>query len=146
MGAALLRHHYDYDARRFMAPGAAPEGGYAWFLKTQFQRKDAAVLVAEHEGTVVGYVYAAIEPLSWKELRDEAGFIHDVMVDESCRRAGVAQALMEAAFDWLRDRGMPRVILWTAEGNLQAQRLFGKLGFRRTMVEMTREFEDIDNH
>jgi ribosomal protein L15 len=31
------------------------------------------------------------------------------------------------------------VILWTAEGNDPAQRLFGKLGFRRTMVEMTKE-------
>jgi RimJ/RimL family protein N-acetyltransferase len=34
---------------------------------------------------------------------------------------------------------MPRVILGTAEKNERAQRLFTKLGFRRTMIEMTRE-------
>jgi hypothetical protein len=30
-------------------------------------------------------------------------------------------------------------MLWTAEKNLEARRLFEHLGFRRTMVEMTRE-------
>jgi len=29
--------------------------------------------------------------------------------------------------------------LWTAEQNSAAQRLFSRLGFRRTMIEMTRE-------
>ena len=43
------------------------------------------------------------------------------------------------AVEWLRSRGMPRVILWTADGNTGAQRLFEQRGFRRTMVEMTRE-------
>jgi ribosomal protein S18 acetylase RimI-like enzyme len=139
LGAALLRLHYAYDRHRFMAPGSDPEAGYAWFLGGELRRDDVVVLVAESAGNVVGYVYAGIEPLSWKELRDEAGFIHDVVVDPSFRRAGVAQALMGAALDWLRDRGMPRVVLWTAEGNVEAQRLFIRMGFRRTMFEMTRE-------
>jgi hypothetical protein len=30
-------------------------------------------------------------------------------------------------------------MLWTAEKNDSAQRLFARLGFRRTMIEMTRE-------
>jgi hypothetical protein len=34
---------------------------------------------------------------------------------------------------------VPRVMLWTAEKNDYAQRLFARLGFRRTMIEMTRE-------
>ena len=68
-----------------------------------------------------------------------AGFIHDVVVDESSRGTGVAASLLEAAIEWLRAQGAPRVILWTAERNVVAQRLFGRLGFRRTMIEMTRE-------
>jgi ribosomal protein S18 acetylase RimI-like enzyme len=36
---------------------------------------------------------------------------------------------------------MPRVLLMTAEQNASAQRLFARLGFRRTMIEMTREIE-----
>jgi hypothetical protein len=41
--------------------------------------------------------------------------------------------------EWLRGRGAPRVILWTAAQNDAAQTLFTTLGFRQTMVEMTME-------
>ncbi len=77
--------------------------------------------------------------MSWKELREAAGFIHDVLVDEAHRRGGVAGALLDAASEWLKSRGAPRVMLWTAERNHAAQRLFEQAGFRRTMIEMTRE-------
>jgi ribosomal protein S18 acetylase RimI-like enzyme len=139
LGALLMRVHYDFDPRRFMAPGQDPERGYAWFLGTQLGREDAAVLVAEADGAILGYVYVGIEPQSWKELRDEAGYVHDIVVDPDRRRHGVAAALMEAALAWLRARGMPRVVLWTAHGNAAAQRIFDRIGFRPTMLEMTRE-------
>jgi GNAT superfamily N-acetyltransferase len=122
-----------------MAPRGNTEEGYAWFLGTQMQRDDAVVFVADREGQVVGYVYAGIEPQSWKELREEAGFIHDVYVDEPARRGGIATALLEAAAAWLAERGMPRIVLWTAARNDSARRLFERLGFRHTMTEMTRE-------
>jgi GNAT superfamily N-acetyltransferase len=139
LGARLLRAHHEFDPLRFMAPRGNTEEGYAWFLGTQLRRDDAVVFVAEWAGQVVGYVYAGIEPQSWKELRDEAGFIHDVYVDESARRCGVATALLEAAADWLAGRGMPRIVLWAAAPNESARHLFEHLGFRHTMSEMTRE-------
>jgi ribosomal protein S18 acetylase RimI-like enzyme len=141
LGATLMRTHYAFDELRFLMPAADAEKGYAWFLGTQMRDSDAMVLVAEDRttGAVIGYVYAALEPLSWKELRDACGFIHDIAVDESRRRAGVASALIEAAIQWLREKGAPRVILGTAAQNEAAQRLFAAHGFRRTMIEMTRE-------
>jgi ribosomal protein S18 acetylase RimI-like enzyme len=144
LGARLLRDHYAFDPLRFMAPRGNTEEGYAWFLGTQLRRDDVVVFVAEHAGRVVGYVYAGIEPPSWKELRDEAGFIHDVYVDESARRRGAATALLEAAAGWLAERGMPRIVLWTAAPNESARRLFERLGFRHTMTEMTRELRGRD--
>ena len=139
LGALLLRTHHEFDPQRFIAPDDNVEEGYAWFLGTQLRQQDAAIFVAERGGEVLGYVYAGVEPHSWKELRDEAGFIHDIVVDERGRRTGLASALVERAVEWLRQRGMPRVVLWTAERNDVAQRLFAALGFRRTMIEMTRE-------
>jgi len=139
LGAMLLRAHYDFDRQRFIAPGDDTESGYGWFLGTQLRDEDAVVFVAERDQRIIGYVYAALEPQSWKELRDAAGFIHDVAVDEGERRTGAATALIDAAIEWLRGRGAPRVMLWTAERNAGAQRLFERLGFRRTMIEMTRE-------
>jgi ribosomal protein S18 acetylase RimI-like enzyme len=139
LGALLLETHYRFDEKRFMAPRADSAEGYAWFLRTQLKEKTVVVFVAERAGTVVGYVYAGLEPASWKELREPAGFIHDVVVEDSSRRTGIASSLVEAAIEWLRNHGAPRVVLWTAENNPAAQRLFNRLGFRRTMIEMTRE-------
>ena len=139
MGAELMRLHFTFDPLRFMNPGADPESGYSWFLGTQIHGDDVAIFVAELDGVAVGYVYAGLEPQSWKELREAAGFVHDVVVLDHARRAGVATALMEAAMAWLKSRGAPRVMLGTAEANHAAQELFARLGFRRTMVEMTKE-------
>ena len=139
LGASLLREHYQIDPQRFISPGDDPEGGYAWFLGTELSNPDVAVFVAERDATVVGYAYVGLEPQSWKDLREAAGYIHDVVVDPNARRHGVATALMDAGLAWLRERGAPRVVLTTAEQNESAQRLFAKLGFRRTMIEMTRE-------
>ena len=141
LGASLLLLHHAFDPDRFMAPPADPGAGYAWFLGTQLQEADVAVFVAERGGRVIGYVYAALEPQSWKELRDEAGFIHDVVVSEEARRLGIASTLIDKACEWLRSIGAPRVVLWTAEKNEGAQQLFTRVGFRRTMIEMTRELD-----
>jgi ribosomal protein S18 acetylase RimI-like enzyme len=139
MGAELMRMHFAFDPRRFMDPGVDPESGYSWFLGTQIHDDEVAIFVAELDGLAVGYVYAGLEPQSWKELREASGFVHDIVVSENARRAGVATALMDAALGWLKSRGAPRVMLWTAEPNRRAQQLFDRLGFRRTMVEMTKE-------
>ena len=139
MGAQLVRMHHAFDARRFLTPPAGVAEGYASFLGTQLARDDVAVYVADREGTVVGYVYAGVEPMSWMELREEAGFIHDIFVIEAARGSGVAVRLAEAAIAWLAGRGMPRVLLWTVPQNEAARRLFGRLGFRQTMMELTRE-------
>ncbi|WP_396625353.1 GNAT family N-acetyltransferase [Luteitalea sp.] len=139
LGAQLMRQHHAFDARRFLAPGDAPEAGYGRFLGSQIDDPDVFLHVADVDGCVVGYVYAGIEPLSWKELRDECGFVHDLLVEESARGKGAGLALLEAAAAWFSSRAMPRVMLWTASQNATAQRLFARAGFRPTMIEMTRE-------
>ena len=139
LGADLVRAHHAFDAERFLSPGAQLEHGYARFLFGQLAKGDAVIFVAERHGNVIGYVYAGIEPRSWMELRDVAGFIHDVVVEPAARSAGIGARLVEAAAEWLVAHGAPRVMLWTADRNRGAQRLFERLGFRRTMVEMTRE-------
>jgi len=49
---------------------------------------------------------------------------------------------MRAAIAWFRERGLPRVMLWTAAGNTPALALFRKTGFRQTMTEMTLELSE----
>ena len=94
------------------------------------------VRVAELEGRIVGYVFAGIEPESWKELRHETGYVHDLVTDTSQRHGGVGTALVKSALEWFAEQGVKRIMLWTAQQNADAQRLFSRLGFRATMIEM----------
>src|SRR5436309_1981882 len=86
LSALLVRLHHRFDADRF--PSVEEE--YSTFLGAQLGQPGAVIYVAEQGGQVVGYVYAAMEPRSWKDLRDAAGFIHDVLVDEPARGRGIA--------------------------------------------------------
>lgn len=144
LGASLMRVHHAFDARRFMPPGDDPETGYARFLEAHMTNASMLVLVAERaahggSGDVVGYVFAGIEPASFKELRERAGFVHDLLVADGARGEGAGRRLLDAAVAWLREQGMPRVLLWTAARNEKARKLFEAHGFSETMIEMTRE-------
>lgn len=141
MGAELMRLHHRFDPARFLVAPEGVERGYAAFLEGELEDDDSAIFVANVDGELVGYCFAGVEPHSWKELREAAGFIHDIAVAESARRRGIATALLEHASQWLAAQGVPRVMLWTAERNTTAQRLFARLGFRPTMIEMTREID-----
>lgn len=139
LAASLVELHHALDPRRFLAPGPGVADGYGRWLVREAADAEAVVLVAEEEGVVVGYVYARSEPRNYNDLIDAHGKLHDIVVAESARRRGVAQALIEAAAERLAALGCPRIVLSTASGNLAAQGLFGRAGFRPTMIEMTRE-------
>jgi ribosomal protein S18 acetylase RimI-like enzyme len=139
LGALLVRTHHAFDPQRFMRARGGAELGYGSFIGSQLSEPDVVVFVAERDGAVVGYVYAGLEPRDWMALRDAAGVVHDVVVEPNQRGVGIGRQLLTAAMAWLRDHDAPRVVLWTAERNEPAQRLFASLGFRRTMIEMTRE-------
>jgi ribosomal protein S18 acetylase RimI-like enzyme len=72
-------------------------------------------------------------------LRGPAGLLHDIIVDPGYRRRGVGRRLLEAVIENMTARGAPRLVLSTAARNEAAQRLFASVGFRPTMIEMTRE-------
>jgi len=72
-------------------------------------------------------------------LRGPAGVIHDIFVDPQRRREGVGGRLLEQAAAMLSRKGAPRIVLSTAYKNKNAQALFDRMGFRATMIEMTKD-------
>jgi ribosomal protein S18 acetylase RimI-like enzyme len=139
LGALLVRAHHDYDPQRFIPATSRTSQGYASFLATQLDQPHVVVLVAEQDGGVVGYTYGGIEEQDWMALRGPAGVLYDIVVDPAHRGKGIGRTLLDETLRQLEARGVPRVVLSTAEKNEEAQRLFAHAGFRRTMVEMTRE-------
>ena len=65
---------------------------------------------------------------------DAPGRMHLVgmWVDPQHRRRGVAQALVEQAVHWAEERRATEVILWVADHNIPARRLYERVGFRPT--------------
>jgi ribosomal protein S18 acetylase RimI-like enzyme len=139
LGALLVREHHDFDERRFIAATPDTPRGYASYLGTQLANQQVVVLVAEQDGRVVAYAYGGMEGWDYMQLRGPAGALYDLVVDPSCRGRGIGGVLLERMIAELAARGAPRVVLSTAEQNGAAQRLFARAGFRRTMIEMTRE-------
>jgi len=139
LGALLVRMHHELDPDRFIAATPQTEHGYGSFLGTQLDEPNVIILVAERDGEVIGYTYAGVEGNDYMSLRGPAGVLHDIVVDPAHRGQGVGRALLDATLEALKAKGVPRVVLSTAERNESAQRLFARAGFRRTMIEMTRE-------
>jgi ribosomal protein S18 acetylase RimI-like enzyme len=142
LAAALVRQHHGYDPLRFMSFEPLEEG-YERFLRTQVDRDGVVLLVAVagrgRDEIVVGYILGGMEERDWSDLRDVCGKIHDVYVEKSFRMRGVATRLIEEALARLEAMGAPRVVLMAAWRNERARGLFERLGFRPTMLEMTRE-------
>lgn len=139
LGALLVALHHDLDPERFLAPGPSTAQSYGRYLESVLGDEDVIVLVAEVDGVVAGYAYAALESTDWMSLRGPAGVIHDLVVDPGRRRSGIGRLLLEHTLTSLAERGAPRIVLATAERNAAARALFASARFRPTMIEMTRE-------
>jgi len=138
-GAKLAREHHAMDAARFFVPDEPIEPGYERWLGKELQNRSAAVLAAEAGGRVLGYAYGRMEPRDWNTLRDTCGVAVDLWVEPAARGAGLGRRLVEALVAALEERGAERVVLNVAWRNPEAQRLFERLRFRPTVLEMARE-------
>ena len=143
LGALLVGTHHDLDPARFLAATSRTEYGYASFLAAQLTNPRVVILVAEGSGEVLGYAYAELEDVDYMALRGPAGVLHDLVVDPGQRGQGIGRRLLDEIVAGLAARGVPRIVLSTAERNAAAQRLFERAGFRRTMIEMTRDVAEL---
>jgi len=138
LAGALVRMHHEHDRDRFFLPDGV-EQGYAWWFERELARAGAVILVSERGGAITGYAYGTLEERDWNLLLDEHAAIHDIYVAPDERRRGTGLQLLDALVTELERLGAKRLLLSTMVDNERAQRLFRKVGFRPTMLEMTRE-------
>lgn len=142
LGARLSRHHHALDPRRFFSPPDL-EAGYRWWLGKERRNPKAVVLAAVAAGPrgerVVGYAYGRLEPRDWNTLRDACGVGVDVILEPRWRGGGLGTRLVEALASALAAKGAPRLVVQVAARNPGAAQAFARMGFRSTMLELTRE-------
>lgn len=139
LAVKLVRFHQALDPRRYLDADDLEAGYRQWFAKELTHPERVVLLVAERAGAIVGYAYGRLEGADWNLLLAAHGALHDVWVEPEVRRAGVASRLVTETCARLTKLGAPRVLLHSASQNVEAHALFARLGFRHTMVEMTRE-------
>jgi ribosomal protein S18 acetylase RimI-like enzyme len=87
----------------------------------------SANFLAREGGVDVGLAAVFAEP-------DVPGRMHlvSMWVAPRYRRRGVARALVDQAVRWAAERRAREVVLWVADQNTAARRLYERLGFRPT--------------
>ena len=126
--------HVNYDSQRFSQ--IADSAQMANYYGSQTNAKDAAVLVAENEGEIVGFAYIQFEEKNYAELLEKAAWLHDIYVVESARSRNAGKLLIESAVKTAKELGAEKLMLVAATQNEHAQKFFARHGFEETMVEM----------
>ena len=136
----LVEQHRSYDPVRFAVMGSLE--GMAWFYGGQTEAENAAVLVAELEGRVVGFAYVTYVEKDYLELAVSAAQVQDIYVDRAARHSGAGNALIDAAIETAKEFGASKLLLSVAAKNSAAQSFFEQAGFETTMHEMMRVVGD----
>ena len=84
------------------------------------------ICVAEADGKIVGYIHAADYECTYADTMKD---ILALVVDESCRGAGVGRALLAAAEAWARDTGAAGIHLVSGWNRTGAHRFYEKCGY-----------------
>ena len=127
---AMARHHSALDPAEYRVQEHA---AVMTRFRAELEAADEADLhlVAEVDGVVVGQLDAFLRPLpSAGSMRmPRRGALIGIAVDEDWRGRGIGTALMHAAEDWARDRGLDMLELDVADANGDARRLYERLGY-----------------
>jgi putative acetyltransferase len=97
------------------------------YLKSLRRYPHAAVFVAETAAVIVGRLSVGRDPHPASHHVADLG----LMVAKSHRRQGVGSALLEAAVEWARSRGVQKLELHVFPHNEGAIRLYEQFGFEQ---------------
>lgn len=140
MQRQIHAEHLAWDAARWTIQTPIDQAYRDWIASLIESHEDGLTLIARDGEKLVGYLIAEIEGESTKHWSPRAVYLHDLFVDSSSRRTGVARKLMERLLAWSEaNHPSLQVRLITAVRNESARAFFERFGFRSCVVEMLRD-------
>lgn len=130
--AALARTAYLYDrfhSDPFINSALADELHATWMHNSCVGEAADAVLLAEDEDGLLGFVSCSLQRDTAPLLGQTVGTIVLVAVAERARGRGVGYSTTLAALEWFREQGCEIVEVGTQLRNIPASRLYQKCGF-----------------
>ena len=97
-------------------------------------------LAEDSTGKLLGFHWTKVHPANpYRFGGEEAGEVYVVGVDPGAQGDGLGKALTLAGLRYLRDRGLPQVILYVEGDNAPAIAVYSRLGFSRHEVDVQYE-------
>jgi ribosomal protein S18 acetylase RimI-like enzyme len=99
------------------------------FLKERLVNEESVVFLANDGDNPVGFVqlYPTFSSVSMKK----SWVLNDLFVNESARKKGFGEKLLEKAIEFAEETGAIGLFLETGHDNVTAQRLYEKIGFKK---------------
>jgi ribosomal protein S18 acetylase RimI-like enzyme len=109
------------------APDAMVRSSYDRLLEIVYSQSFVG-LIAHDEATPIGFLLM-LDELPDEVTSSEQGFIAYMAVEPSCRQRGAGAALLAAAEDEARRRGLPYMGLMVTQDNVAARTLYERAGY-----------------
>ena len=116
------------EGRWLVTPATAvSEPSEAFYIGEMIREPQSLALVAEADGDVVGNILVSVER---SIVSDHVGVL-SICVADGWRDVGIGSALVTAALDWSRARGLAKVALGVFPDNDRAIAVYEPAGFVR---------------
>ncbi|GAA4870785.1 GNAT family N-acetyltransferase [Luteimonas vadosa] len=117
-----------FDAYRVFYGQRSDRAAARTFLSARLQRDESVILLARHGDDIAGFTQ--LYPMFSSVALARTWILNDLFVAATCRRAGVARALLGAAAEFARADGALRLELETTPDNAGAQALYRSAGWQ----------------
>lgn len=111
-------------------------------LKLLLDSGKDCVLVAEHEGEVIGM--CSVQTVISTAEGGRSGWVEDLVIAEEFRGRGIGRLLLKQLDAWALDNGLTRLQLLADRNNTRALDFYRKLGWASTSLIALRRFPEID--
>lgn len=100
------------------------------FLKERIEKNESVIFIALSDEKICGFTQ--LYPSFTSVGIDKIWVLNDIYVNPEYRKMGVAQSLIEKVLVYSEASERGKVVLSTSYYNLNAQKLYEKLGFTKT--------------
>jgi len=119
-----------FDAYRQFYGQASDLSGAQKFLRERLDRKESVVFLAMNEpGEALGFTQ--LYPVFSSVSMTRVWLLNDLFVAASVRKLGIGESLLNRARTFAAEAGAKGIQLETGTTNLEAQRLYEKLGYMK---------------
>ena len=107
------------------------------------EEDDTEVIVATHKGVVVASGYARIKDDRHYLKHDKQGYLGFMYVIEEHRGKGLNKRILDTLIKWCKEKGIFEICLDVYQENPRAIRAYEKAGFKKHMITMRLDANDL---